>query len=227
MKVFISHSSSDKWIARQIAEQLAARGIDTFLDEKDIETGDSIDDKIQEELSDSDELLMLLSPASLKSSWVLIEIGGARALRKRLVPILLHVGPNDLPPPLATGLARDLNDIQRYYDEVEARSRKPKETQQELTTEELRAAEKTTSRATRARSYDVGERVQLPRVEPDSTYARSGTDVGWNPDMDDFLGLTAMVTEIDEEEPDVVRVDVDNGKWYWLMDWLKPVEKPG
>jgi sulfopyruvate decarboxylase TPP-binding subunit len=62
MKVFISHSSTDKWIARQISMHLAAIGIDSFLDEKEIETGDSIDEAIQTHLADCDELLMLLSP---------------------------------------------------------------------------------------------------------------------------------------------------------------------
>jgi hypothetical protein len=34
VKVFISHSSLDKWIARRIAADLADLGIETFLDEK-------------------------------------------------------------------------------------------------------------------------------------------------------------------------------------------------
>jgi TIR domain len=100
MKVFISHSSVDKWVARRISQDLQAMGIETFLDEKDIETGDSFDDSIQEQLRESDELLMLLSPAALQSTWVVMEIGGAKVLGKRLIPILLHVGVNEMPSPL-------------------------------------------------------------------------------------------------------------------------------
>jgi hypothetical protein len=121
VKVFISHSTTDQWIARRISQDLAAIGVATFLDEKDIETGDSIDEEIQKHLAECDELLMLLSPAAIKSHWVLVEIGGARALKKRLVPIMLHIGPNDLPAPISKGLARDLNDIEKYYAEVKAR----------------------------------------------------------------------------------------------------------
>jgi 3-methyladenine DNA glycosylase AlkC len=46
MKVFISHSSHDKWVARQMSRMLVQKGHVTFLDEKDIKTGDSIDSDI-------------------------------------------------------------------------------------------------------------------------------------------------------------------------------------
>jgi hypothetical protein len=52
----------------------------------------------------------------------MIEVGGAMALNKRLIPILLHVGPNELPDALGNGMARDINDIERYYAEVKARN---------------------------------------------------------------------------------------------------------
>lgn len=122
VKVFISHSSLDQYIARTISADLERRGVETFLDAKDIQTGDSLDDSIDGQLEDCDELLMLLSPAALKSHWVLLEVGGAKALKKRLIPILIHVGPNEPPPPLAKGLARDLNEIEQYLDEAEARA---------------------------------------------------------------------------------------------------------
>jgi hypothetical protein len=47
---FISHSTKDKWVARQISkviEEIGSKGgTKTFLDEKDIETGDLIPDSI-------------------------------------------------------------------------------------------------------------------------------------------------------------------------------------
>jgi hypothetical protein len=220
MKVFISHSSTDKWIARQIAHELDARDIDAFLDEKDIQTGDSIEDAVGAHLADSDELLMLLSPASLGSPWVLIEIGGAKALGKRLVPILHHVGPNELPTPLAGDLARDLNDIERYYAEVKARS-------------ELSVAEREESDIAKAEAPPIrppadqpsiarGDRVKLPLHEPSSTVNREGRDIGWNAHMADLLGAEATVTDVDVSSG-VVRVDLDHGRWLWLLDWLLSV----
>jgi hypothetical protein len=214
MKVFISHSSIDKWVARQIADQLRDRGIDSFLDEKDIETGDVIDSAIQDHLEDCDELLMLLSPAALKSPWVLMEIGGAKVLRKRLVPILLHVGANDLPHPLASGLARDLNEIDGYLDEVEKRSKGTDTAGVD--------GRPTAARAVRPqKEFHVGDRVRLPVIAPAHTLDRDGNRVSFNESMESFLGMPA---EIVEARPNGwTRIDLDNGDWVWLMDWLEPL----
>lgn len=224
MKVFISHSSTDKWIARQIARELETRGIDAFLDEKDIQTGDSIEDAVGAHLAECDELLMLLSPASLSSSWVLIEIGGAKALGKRLVPILHHVGPNELPAPLASGLARDLNDIERYYEEVRTRSGLSDAEREKSTAADAEASSK--SLAAEPPSISKGDRVKLPLREPSSTVARDGRDIGWNVYMADLLGAEATVLDIDETSG-VVHVDLDHGRWLWLLDWLTPVASQG
>jgi hypothetical protein len=219
MRIFISHSSTDKWVARQISTHLEERGLECFLDEKDIETGDSINGTIQENLGVCDELLLLLSPASLKSAWVLIELGGAKALDKRLVPILLHVGPNDLPDVLSDELARDINEIERYYDEVQQRN---EATAAEMVQFEPEAAPPVGRRAPRAgRNFSQDDRVRLPREVPASTYARDGSDVGWNPEMERYLGMETTVRHV---IPDmgVVQVAADEEAYYWLMDWLDP-----
>ncbi len=223
MKVFISHSSTDKWIARQICRHLEDLDIEAFLDEKDIETGDSINDAIQTHLTDCDEILLLLSPASLKSDWVLIELGGAKALKKRLVPILLHVGPNELPDVLSDELARDINEIDRYYEEVKSRSG---ESTEELAIGlELQGAPEGRRSVRVSRTFEVGDLVRLPRDVPSSTYARNGRDIGWNEDMERYLGEETKVLAV-EEDRGVVHVEADNGLWHWLMDWLDPVGGP-
>ena len=38
MRVFISHSSAESWIAKKIAEDLEKRGFEVFLDSKDLES---------------------------------------------------------------------------------------------------------------------------------------------------------------------------------------------
>jgi hypothetical protein len=73
MKVFLSHSSRDKWAARRIAEEIERLGVDTFLDEKDIETGMSIDTAIHASLRECEDVLVLLSPVSIKSSGVAVD----------------------------------------------------------------------------------------------------------------------------------------------------------
>lgn len=66
MKVFVSHSSADKWIARQIATELEQRDIEAFLDEKDIKTGDSIDDAVHANLAECDEVRCYFRPPHLE-----------------------------------------------------------------------------------------------------------------------------------------------------------------
>ena len=65
--VFISYSHKDRWIAKQfvsLIEQESRGRIRTFLDEKDIEGGESIAEKIREGIRRCDELVVLLTPSS-------------------------------------------------------------------------------------------------------------------------------------------------------------------
>ena len=52
--VFISHSTRDRWIARQMAAMIEEKGreygVMTFLDERDIAGGDSIPDSIRKNI---------------------------------------------------------------------------------------------------------------------------------------------------------------------------------
>ena len=63
--VFISHASSDKWVAGQIQKEILAAGAECFLDSHAIETGDPIDEKLRQGLTDASEFLVLLTPAAL------------------------------------------------------------------------------------------------------------------------------------------------------------------
>jgi hypothetical protein len=67
--IFISHSSKDRWIARQmgsIIERRARRqGVRVFLDEVDLQGGDRITSTIKANLRACDEFVILLSAESL------------------------------------------------------------------------------------------------------------------------------------------------------------------
>lgn len=120
--VFISHSTKDRFIARQVAgliqEAGRERGIETFLDEKDIEFGGSIPERIRQEIRDCGELLVLLSEYSVDRPWVLIEIGAAWVLEKRIVAVMDKLSPDQMPDVIAPYRAVDLNDVQAYVDEL-------------------------------------------------------------------------------------------------------------
>lgn len=68
--VFLSHSSKDKDIARRIASRLANHNIDVWFDEWEIRIGESITQKIEKGLKDSDFVAVVLTKHSVESKWV-------------------------------------------------------------------------------------------------------------------------------------------------------------
>jgi hypothetical protein len=69
-RIFISHSSADKVIARQLANDLRDLGHDPWLDEYAIRVGESIPDKIEKGLQDAEFVVVLLTPDAVRSGWV-------------------------------------------------------------------------------------------------------------------------------------------------------------
>jgi len=89
-KVFISYASVDEKRAKQLAKALSEINVEYFLDRKDIEWGDDVTERITRGLSDCSALIVVVSPASLKSQWVLFEVGHASGLGKKILPFLTH-----------------------------------------------------------------------------------------------------------------------------------------
>ena len=120
--VFISHSGKDRWIAKQMANLIEEKGqeynVKTFLDEKDIEGGDSISESIRENIEKCDEFLVHLSRYSIKSEWVLIEIGAAWGHRKRIIAIIDKVAPEEMPDIIISYKAIDLNRFEEYLEQL-------------------------------------------------------------------------------------------------------------
>jgi hypothetical protein len=93
--IFISYSSADKKIADKIAKGLEAFDYDVWYDDWSIKPGDSIIQKINEGLASNDVLIVLLSPQSLKSRWVQMEVNSALVKKLQgesvwLIPIIIE-----------------------------------------------------------------------------------------------------------------------------------------
>ncbi len=56
-KVFISHSSKDTWVAKQIAREVSLCGAKPFLDEADVEVGEDFEENILRFLERAHELV--------------------------------------------------------------------------------------------------------------------------------------------------------------------------
>ena len=93
--VFVSHSSVDKPAARRLRDALETHGFTAFLDEAEINPGDSILERLEDGLAGSTYTVVLLTPASVRSRWVREELRPAlmRQISNgdvRILPLLLE-----------------------------------------------------------------------------------------------------------------------------------------
>lgn len=132
-KVFLSFGSADKEMARRIATQLMASGIDTWWSEWEIGAGDSIRQKVDEGLGTCTNFLVLLTPNSIKRDWVNTEIdaGFLRKIsqRSRFIGLRHGVEPYDLSPLLATAhcpaVSDGLDELPQIINDIHGLTRKP------------------------------------------------------------------------------------------------------
>jgi hypothetical protein len=89
-QVFISYAYDDKAVAQRVADTLRGAGLRAWFDEWELLQGDSIVNRIEQAVSVSDLLLVLLSPHSVKSRWVQNELNAAFAheLRSRAITVI-------------------------------------------------------------------------------------------------------------------------------------------
>jgi len=114
VRLFISHSTADAEFAKVVTDSLR---ILTGLPEKAIRCtsvapyrltpGTAVNEQLREDLRSAEVVLGLLSTASVASSYVLYELGGAWALGKVTVPLLFGEASFDLLP----GPAKDTHAV--------------------------------------------------------------------------------------------------------------------
>jgi hypothetical protein len=127
-QVFISHATADKWVAKAICEKIEAIGASTFRDDRDIDGGDDIPEKIRRQIKHSQEMIVLLTPESVNRQWVLLEVGAAWGWRKnfRIVAILDHVDIDPIPEMIKSKKAIKINEFDNYLVEISTRVKKDK-----------------------------------------------------------------------------------------------------
>lgn len=89
--IFISHSAKDHRSVEELVKFLQQNNIDTWYASNDIETAAEFKEEILAGLRKSDWFLVLMSPNSLKSEWVVAEVDWALKNRPgRLIPVMLE-----------------------------------------------------------------------------------------------------------------------------------------
>ncbi|WP_420128045.1 toll/interleukin-1 receptor domain-containing protein [Longimicrobium sp.] len=126
-KVFISHASTDTWVAAQIEGHIQRCGAETFLDAVHIHHGDAFDARIIEAARDSTEMLVLFTPAARERRYIWTEIGMFMVAEKRIVAVLYGVTPDELAtdrltPVTIKGLDSVLiDDLDSYFTQLRGR----------------------------------------------------------------------------------------------------------
>jgi nucleoside 2-deoxyribosyltransferase len=88
LRIFLSHNAgTDQELIRHLRKALAAHFQSVFTTEE-ITVADDWLEKLRSELADSDLVIVLLTPAAFRSSWILYEVGAAWALEKPIIPVL-------------------------------------------------------------------------------------------------------------------------------------------
>jgi hypothetical protein len=93
-RLFLSHGSEDNFIVQHFLKpKLESSGAEVFVDTGRLEYGDDFRTTILQALGQCDELLVLLTPTSVRRAWVTAEIGAALVRTKRVVAV--RYGPSE------------------------------------------------------------------------------------------------------------------------------------
>ena len=121
-RIFLSHTSTDKPFVRKLANDLRANGHTVWIDEAEINIGDSLIGKIREGLDSVDFVAVVLSKASIQSEWVQkeLEIASNREIKeKRKVVLPIKIENVELPGFLEGKFYGDFSNDSEYSEKLE------------------------------------------------------------------------------------------------------------
>jgi len=100
-RIFLSHSSSpeDREVVLALRTLLRRHTFDVYMAEFDVQPGNRILDTVEKNLKACQAVVVMITPNSSRSQWVMFELGMANLSRIPVVP-LVQLG-SDVPKPLA------------------------------------------------------------------------------------------------------------------------------
>src|SRR5262245_2074024 len=101
-RVFISHSHEDNELVRDLVRRLGDAGLQPFVDFTELPVGPDWKKTVREQIRSADAVLILITPATLKSPWMMTELGMAEGFERIIVPVTAGLKSRDLPAPLQT-----------------------------------------------------------------------------------------------------------------------------
>lgn len=122
-RVFVSHASEDKQrFVVDFARRLRESGVDAWLDQWEMQPGDSLVDRIFEEgLANAQAVVIVVSAASVKKPWVREELN-LSVVRKitqgtKLIPVVIDQC--EIPASLQSTLWQRIDDLDHYDAEFQ------------------------------------------------------------------------------------------------------------
>jgi len=111
--LFISYSTHDSLIAKELKEAIEKEGFTCFMAEKDIPTATLWENEIRNAIHLSKKILLLITPRSKNRPWILLETGAAWALQKDIIPALMFVTSDELVEPISKFQTRTIETTQQ------------------------------------------------------------------------------------------------------------------
>ena len=87
-KVFISHSTRDRGLVISLSNLLTKFGVEAYVAEWYLTPGESISEKVFNQIEASNCIVILLTKSGMRSNWVQQEIGYAFKSQKPLIPLV-------------------------------------------------------------------------------------------------------------------------------------------
>lgn len=118
-RVFLSHNHRDRPFAARLAADLQKSGVYVWLDEAELQVGDSLIEKISSAITEVDYLIAVLSTHSVASEWVKreLEIAISKEIHNKRVFVLpIVIDDCEIPQFLTGRLYLDLRDGSLDYD---------------------------------------------------------------------------------------------------------------
>ena len=120
-KVFISAATSDAPLVREITARLEAAGVDAWNSAVEALPGTNISAELGRALGQAEAVIVLVSPAAMKSLWVRREIQfalGEEKLQDRLIPVLAKPTPSEVIPWILRKLQWPKGDADKVAEQV-------------------------------------------------------------------------------------------------------------
>lgn len=104
-RIFFSYAAADQADAQRLLNAFSKQPNIQVFTTQTLSAGENWMPKLQQALSECDLFVVLLSPNSLDSNWVLSEIGAAWGLNKPIIPVVTQPELQDKLPLVLRGIS--------------------------------------------------------------------------------------------------------------------------